>query len=55
MKPAVALHEAILANSPIVVRECLETGADPNVSPVPPLFSEVKSEDDEGEDKIPAR
>ena len=39
------LHQAIRANPPAVVQECLETGADPNRSPKLPPFPEGGRDD----------
>ena len=49
------LHSAIRANAVDAVRELLETGTEPNLSPVLPMFDDAKVvDDDDGETTIPS-
>ena len=45
MTKAQDLHDAILSNSASVVRELLETGADPSISPRLPLLANIRKQD----------
>jgi len=47
------LHSAIRANAVDAVRELLETGTDPNLSPPIPIIDDAQEYDDDGERTIP--